>query len=186
MNKYRESTSPLLAAVSPDAVNPVSSVGNSSYDRFLARSELTEIQKFLRNAANHPSTHKYERALLESPFRHDRRMTLACFALAQVCETFVATVAERGCIGKQRSVMLKDLRPFGCRFIHEDHLWVPYNRLWGRVEPFYQGERMALVGTAVEYKRKNNTYDYTLVLKHVTRLSSGTKAAVPLHAEPSR
>lgn len=143
---------------------------NDNYDLFVARCDYAEIRELLREASNHPAAHQLERALLESPDRGVDRMTLASLAQADMRETFVATVAGRGFGGKQRTVMLKDLKMFGSKFIQEDHLWLRYNKLWERIEPFFQGQKVILVGTAVAYTRKDRTTDYTLALEHVTKL----------------
>jgi hypothetical protein len=89
---------------------------------------------------------------------------------SQMQETFIATVAGRGFNGKRRTVLLEDLRLFGCKFVQEAHLWLAYNRQWQRIEPFYQGQKVVLVGTAIEYTRKDATRDYTLALNKVAKL----------------
>ncbi len=112
-------------------------------------------------------------------------MMLANLARAHMCETFVATVVARGSAGRQRTVLLKNLRLFGSKFIEEDHVWVVYNRLWERIEPFYQGETAVLLGRAVEYSRKNGTSDCTLSLDYVTKLWMPPQIAAPSGNQPS-
>jgi hypothetical protein len=152
---------------------------DDTYDQFVARSEVAEIRDLLRQASNHPAAHKYERALLESPLRGEGRMMLARLAHARMRETFVATIAGRGFNGRQRTVLLQDLRLFGSKFIEEDHLWMRCNALWERIEPFLQGEKVVLVGTATEYTRKNQTCDFNLALDYVTKLWPPNKTTVP-------
>lgn len=54
--------------------------------------------------------------------------------------------------------------------MQEAHLWVVYKKKWERIEPFYQNQKVVLVGTAVKYTRKNGTCDYTLAIQKVTKL----------------
>lgn len=152
---------------------------DDAFDQFIAHSAMAEICYLLRQASNHPAAHKYERALLESPLRGDGRMRLAGLAYARTREIFVAVIAGRGFNGRRRTVLLQDLRLFGSKFIEEDHLWTRYNALWERIEPFLQGEKVVLVGTATEYTRKNHTCDYTLVPDYVTKLWPPNKTTVP-------
>jgi hypothetical protein len=151
---------------------------NNSFDLFLARTNLQKALDSLRRVSDHPAAHKYERYLLHCPARGENRMTLVSFARTQMDHTFVASIDARGCIGKRRTVLLKDLHLFSLKFILEDHVWVPYDKHWARIEPFYQGEKVVLVGTAVEYSRKNGTSDYTLVLNYVTKLWPPNKTTV--------
>jgi len=152
-------------------VNPAQQgIANDTCDRFFERMAIVELLDFLRDPLTQAAARRYSRALLESPYRGEERMALACFAHAQITETFVATVAGRGFIGKLRTVLLKDLRLFGSKFLQEDHIWVVCNKAWARIEPFYQGEKVVLVGTAVKYTRKNGSCDFTLGLDYVTKL----------------
>jgi hypothetical protein len=141
-----------------------------TFDQFAARLELRDALDSLRRASLHPKAHRYERCLLDFRNRGEDRLTLVSFARTQVKETFIATVAGRGFNGKRRTVLLQDLRLFGSKFIQEDHLWVPHDRQWERIEPFFQGQKVVLVGTATPYMRKNTTCDYTLAIIKVTKL----------------
>lgn len=145
-------------------------MANDTYDQFFARIELAETVRFLRHASTHPAARRLERAVVDFSQRGEERVTLAWFARARMRETFVATVAGRGFSGKMRTVMVRDLRLFSSKFILEDHLWVRYDKLWTRMEPFLQGQQVVLFGTAIEYTRKNQTCDYTLALENVTKL----------------
>ena len=142
----------------------------SAFDKFVARQLLQDANNILRAASRHPAAQKLERYLLECSERGEDRYTLGYFARAQLTETFVATVAGRGFCGKHRTVLITDLRIFGSRFVYEEHLWLPYNRHWKGIEPFYQGQKVVLVGTAIEYTRKDATHDYTLAIEKVTKL----------------
>ena len=143
---------------------------DNTYDQFVARQELHQLLTMLRDAPSLPATRKFGRYLLEYPRRDKARLTLGCLADAQMQETFIATIAGRGFNGKRRTVMLKDLKLFGCKFLEESHLWVVCDKRWTRIEPFYQGQKVVLFGTAVEYTRKNGTCDYTLAVEKVTKL----------------
>jgi hypothetical protein len=142
----------------------------NGFDQFVARDELQDTLDLLRSISNCSDADRLKRFLLECPQRGEGRMTLASFAAAQTSEIFVATVAGRGFNGKRRTVLLIDLRRFGISFVLESHLWVPYDKRWARIEPFYQGQKMVLVGTVIEYTRKNHTCDYGLALEKVTKL----------------
>lgn len=155
------------------------------FDQFVARRRHDEIRDLMRQVSDYPAARNHERALLESPLRGDGRMMLANLARAHRREIFVATVGARGSAGRHRTILLKDLRLFGSKFIEEDHVWVVYNRLWERIEPFYQGEAAVLVGTAVEYSRRNGTSDYTLELEYATKLRMPTKNAPPTNKQSS-
>lgn len=141
-----------------------------TFDQFVARVEFQDELDSLRRVSNHPQARKYERYLLECPDRGEDRVTLVRFARTQMQGIFVATVAERGFNGKRRTVLLHDLRLFGCKFVQEDHLWLVYNAHWERIEPFYQGQKVVLVGTAIKYTRKDATCDYTLAIEKITKL----------------
>jgi len=117
-----------------------------------------------------PAADEFVRFPAEYSRKAGERLTLADFAALGVSKAFVATVAERGFIKKRRTVLLRDLRIFGVTFIMEDHLWVPYNQHWTQIEPFYQGQKVVLVGTAFEYVRKDKTCDYSLNLQKVAKL----------------
>ena len=143
---------------------------NNTYAQFVAREQLHELLTMLRNATSLPATRKFGRYRIGCDLREKGRLTLACLADAQMCETFVATVAGRGSNGKRRNVLLHDLRLFGCKFIFEDHLWFAYDKKWERIEPFLQGQKVVLVATATEYTRKDATHDYTLEVEKVTKL----------------
>jgi hypothetical protein len=143
---------------------------NDTIEQFVARVEFQDELDSLRRVSNHPQAHKYERYLLECPDRGEDRVTLVRFARTQMQGIFVATVGVRGFAGKRRTVLLEDLHIFGCKFVQESHLWFVYDNRWERIEPFYQGRKVVLVGTAIEYTRKNGTRDYTLAIEKVTKL----------------
>jgi hypothetical protein len=142
----------------------------NDFDQFLAREEQAELLAMLRFASESRRTDKLKRHLVDCPYRGQRRITLAGFADGHMRQTFVATVEGRGFNGKRRTVLLKDIRVFGIKFVLEDHLWVIYDRHWARIEPFYQAQRVVLVGTAIEYARRDSTRDYALSIEKVTKL----------------
>lgn len=123
----------------------------------------------LRSAQHSRHVAKLARCFVESP-EHETRIPLAALAGTNQSQAFVATVGGRGFKGKQRTVLVTDLHPFGLKFLFADHLWVPYDKKWERIEPFVQGLKVVLLGTAVEYSRKDGTCDYTLALTRVTKL----------------
>lgn len=143
-----------------------------TFEQFSARARNSEMLAGLRSVQHSRHAAKFERFLLQCAERGKTRMTLAAFAEANQRHEFVATVAGRGFNGRRRTIILKDLRPFGVKFVFEDHLWVPYDKKWERLEPFFQGLKVVLVGTAVEYTRSDGTVDYTLALERVTTLKS--------------
>jgi hypothetical protein len=168
----RITETPSSAVIKPEAsarTRPTADMVKG-FDRFVATITREAFLDWARRLASYPSSEEYKRASLQWCQGAKTRLTLASLAKAQMRETFVATVAGRGFIRERRTVLLKDLRIFGCKFIHEDHLWLVYDKRWARVEPFYQGQKVVLVGTVVEYTRKNTTWDYTLALEKVTEL----------------
>ena len=143
---------------------------NDALDQFLLREQLRGLLAQLRWMSNFPYSKKSERHFLEYSRRRNERATLACLADASMQETFVATVAGRGFNGKRRTVVLTNLRLFGSKFIQEEHLWSTYDKQWQRIEPFFQGQKVVLVGTVIQYTRKDSTRDYALDLQKVTKL----------------
>lgn len=95
---------------------------------------------------------------------------LGLYAMNTNCQIFVAIVGERSCQGRKRTVLLKDIRRFGHKFILADHLWLPYSRHWERLEPFFQGLKVVIVGTAIPYDRTNGTFDFKIKVEKVTTL----------------
>jgi len=143
---------------------------NNAFDQFMMREELRELFTMLRCASNQPRARKLERHLVEYPRPCNNRFTLAILVESGLRETFVATVAGRGFIGKRRTIVLQDLRLFGSKFIQENHLWVVHDKQWERIEPFLQGQKVVLVGTAIKYTRSDATCDYTLAVEKVVKL----------------
>jgi hypothetical protein len=143
---------------------------NDTFDQFVMREDLRELFTMLRSASNQPRARKFERYLVECPRRDNNRFTLAILVESGLRETFVATVAGRGFNGKRRTIVLEDLRLFGCKFVQEDHLWVVHDKQWERIEPFLQGQKVVLVATAIKYSRNDATCDYTLAIEKVVKL----------------
>jgi hypothetical protein len=159
----------------------------NSYDQFAVHDCYTEICDALREIQQQHQIKTFERALLAPGPGGVTRPTLAGLAGSDQPDVFVATVERRGFSGKRRSVLLQNLRRFGLKFIFADHVWVPYDKNWERLEPFFQGLALVLVGTALEYKRNDRTSDYTLRLTKVVRLwEMPDRRTSPTPYEPCR
>ena len=113
---------------------------------------------------------KLERCFVQLPEHRETRIPLAALAATNRSQAFVATVERRGVKGKQRTVLLTNLHPFGMKFIFADHLWVPYDKKWERIEPFLQGLKVTFVATGIRYSRSNGTSDYKLAFTKVSKL----------------
>ena len=83
---------------------------------------------------------------------------------------YIATVEHRSTHGTHRTILLKDIRIFGLPLLIEDHIWVQYDKLWSRIEPFFQGQKVLLRGTIKPYTRGDGTKDYTIGLEKVIKL----------------
>lgn len=142
----------------------------STFDQFGVRQDYDEICEELRRLQDSRRMTKLERCLLERTPGGPTRPPLETLAAANKTEVFVATVGVRGFTGKHRNILVNDVHRFGLKFIFADHLWLAYDRHWERLEPFLQGLKVVLVGTAIEYTRKDGTSDYGLALSKVTRL----------------
>jgi hypothetical protein len=142
----------------------------NTFDQFVAREDYNNICDGLRSVQHCRHVATLARYFVQTPERREIRIPLAVLAATNQSEAFVATVGGRGLKGRQRTVVLTDLHPFGLRFLFADHLWVPYDRKWERIELFVQGLKVVLVGTAVEYRRTDGTCDYSLALTKVTKL----------------
>jgi hypothetical protein len=142
----------------------------NTFDQFAAREDYNDMCDALRSAQHSRRLTKCERCFVQTPECGEIRLPLAALAATNQSKVFVATVGGRGFMGKRRTVLLTDLRPFGLKFIFADHFWVPYDKQWERIEPFVQGLQVVLVGTAVEYSRTNGTSDYKLAVTKVTKL----------------
>lgn len=136
----------------------------------MTQSSLEAVLQWARELGKYPDSKEYKLALSLSHPTARGRLTLSTIARARTLQTFIATIVGRGSNGKRRTVLLKDLRIFGIKFFREDHLWVLYDKRWCAIEPFFQGERVVLVGTAMKYTRKDSTQDYTLELERVVKL----------------
>jgi hypothetical protein len=134
------------------------------------RLRLSQLLDCLRRASSYAAAREYERALLEWAYRGETRVTLGSFAYSGLRETFVATVGGRGFAGRLGTVMVTNIRLFGCQLVLEDHFWLRRDRLWDRIEPFFQGERVVMVGTVCEYRRKDQSLDYALDVERLTKL----------------
>jgi hypothetical protein len=99
-----------------------------------------------------------------------RRAGLAEMACSQKVFTYVATIQERGMMGQQRTVLVKNLRIFGEQLVIADHMWFTVDRKWEAIEPLIQGQKVVMVGPVFEYGRGDGTKDYRLVLSRVTKL----------------
>ena len=85
-------------------------------------------------------------------------------------QVFVATVSQCGCRGRKRTVCLTDIRRFGGEVILADHLWLPYDRRWERLEPISPCLKVVLVGRAISYTGTNGTVAFNIDLEKVTTL----------------
>jgi hypothetical protein len=99
-----------------------------------------------------------------------RQGTLERIAFSKKVFTYVATIQQRGMIGQQRTVLVKDVRIFGEKLVIADHMWFKLDWKWSAIEPLYQGTKVVMVGPVVEYERADGTKDYKLELSKVTRL----------------
>ena len=104
----------------------------------------------------------------------DRREVLKFF-YEQWCAsrgalTLVGVVFERGWQRRMRTVLVKDLRPFGSSYVIEGHLWMPYDRHWEMIEPFLQGQKVILHGTSGKYRRADGSEDYTMEIVTLKKL----------------
>jgi hypothetical protein len=99
-----------------------------------------------------------------------RQGTLERIAFSQKVFTYVATIQQRGMIGQQRTVLVKNVRIFGEKLVIADHMWFKLGWKWSAIEPLYQGSKVVLVGPVTEYERADGTRDYEVELSKVTRL----------------
>lgn len=118
---------------------------------------------------------------LRNEAKQGRRETLKQIAFSQKEFPYVATMDGRGCSADCRTVMIRDLRIFGEKFILVDHLWFKLDRKWRAIEPLFQGEKLVLVGTVVEYLRANGTTDFNLNLTKVVKLWPTKTRSSELH-----
>ena len=145
---------------------------SSSAYQAAAAEALDELLAKLKSASKLPGAEKFARASLKASFRDkfNDRAVLGVFADTGRTYEFIATVSNRGFHGKTRTVLLKDLRVFGVKFILEDHLWVEHTKLWQRIEPFLQGQKVILRGQAVPYARGDGSQDFTIVVEKLVKL----------------
>lgn len=153
----------------------------NTFDEFIAWNSNKVWLDICRNAGRSGRSSRLKSRWLKRQDQFKERITLAALASANRNYVFVATVVERGFNGRWRNVLVKDVHPFGVQNVWEDHLWLPYNRLWERIEPFYQGWKVVLVGKAVAYTRLNGTVDYAIEPEHVTTLLSREKLTKQRH-----
>jgi len=139
---------------------------------FIARETNDYILNFCRNVEHAGRSSKLKRRWQKRHDYYKGRFSLAALAEANCNYVFIATVAERGSNGRCRNVLVKDVHPFGVKTICEDHLWLPYDRLWCAIEPFFQGWQVLLVGKAVAYTRLNGTADFKIEPEYITTLLS--------------
>lgn len=151
-------------------------------DDFIARQESDELLDMLRNIQQNCRPARFKRYWRNQTKHVKERMTLGALAATNRRHEFVGTVVERGYNGRWRNILLEKVHPFGLDIISEDHIWMPYNWLWQRIEPFFQGCKVVLVGKAVAYTRQNGTVDYSINAEYVTTLWS--RPSLPLNGEP--
>jgi hypothetical protein len=149
----------------------------NTFEQFSARQDYENLCDALRDVQQCQRIKEFQRCLLQTTPGGVTRPILAALAGANQREVFVATVAERGFRGKQRMVLLKDVHRFGLKFIFADHVWVHYDRLWERIEPFFQNLKVVVVGAVHEYNRQDGTTDYTLTMSKLCRLCSSSSCA---------
>ena len=162
-----------MKARNPRSESAVRAAANmpNTFDQLAARAHNEEELSLLRDIQ-----HDEHSAELQQHFRQflDRKVTrvmLGAIADPAFNGVFVATVAGRGFRGSKRTVLLKGLRLFGNKIVLAGHLWLPYDRRWERLEPFFQGCKVVLVGKIAEYTRgRDGTVDYTLNLERVSTL----------------
>ena len=142
----------------------------NTFDQFAAREDYSAMCEALRDAQCRHRLSKFERCFVQAEEDGEGRMPLAAVAATQQSQTFVATVCRRGFMGKQRTVLLADLHPFGLKFLFAEHIWVRYDKKWAHIEPFVQGAKVLLIGAPVLYRRADGTEDYTLTVTKVAKL----------------
>ena len=154
-------------------------------EQFFEQGFYTEMCDALREAQQFPHIKTIERRLLKPLPDGVTRSRLAGLAGTGKADIFVATVEARGSHRKRRSVLVKSLRRFGLKFVFADHVWIPYDRHWERIEPFLQGLRVVLVATIAEYKRQDGTGDYSLSLTKVTKLWPSRRSETEINKRDS-
>jgi hypothetical protein len=145
---------------------------NSVIAQAITRVILDGILEKLQHLSDNRDVTEHVRDTLFLPFRENfkNRCILSVFAEVEKRASFVAVVAGRSCMGKLRTILLKDLRVFGIKFILEDHLWVVYDKKWERIETFLPGQKVLLYGLPISYQRQDNTVDYTIQIERLVKL----------------
>lgn len=125
------------------------------------RFKAMSVLKHARVMSRHQKKKDDPRSFLETRTSEQRKM-FQLLGRLKMSEDFTAIVKERSTYQKQRTVLLTDIRFFGIPYIVEDHLWVPYNAKWERIEPFFQGAKVFLSGVPEKYRKGNGVNDYHL------------------------
>lgn len=144
----------------------------SQFDGFFISQEVDSFLDELRKIGEEPGAFKHYRIAIDSDRRQleEGRVLLKTWAEADKVGDFVAIVDRRGTAGKHRTIMLKDIRVFGVKFVLEHHIWVHYTKLWQRVEPFVQGQKVLVHGRVIPYEREDGSVDYTILPEKVIKL----------------
>lgn len=142
-----------------------------------SKSDMNWVKKKYGERWRYSLLDKLNESLLEagSADGHSYRHMLDAFADAELVVDLSATIGERGHVGKQRTVLLKDLCLFGCPFVVVDHVWTPYSRHWELVEPFFQGQEVLIRGMPFPYTKEDGTHNYGINLERVIKLKTKTK-----------
>lgn len=141
-------------------------------DQFISNMELRDLLDVLKQVRESDVRKgKMERHLHEYRKRYGDRFILGGLCNLGDSLDFVSTVQNRGSNGRYRTILLKDVRLFGIKFLSlTDHMWVRYSRAWENIEPFLQGQKVILHGKVIEYDRANGEISYTVDSSRVLKL----------------
>jgi hypothetical protein len=143
----------------------------SKFQNKLILDDLLKKLKEISQAPDHIiAKHKYAGLHFKSREGINTRLLLELFYEADRKTDFVAVVEQRGFVGKNRTVLIKDLRVFGVKYVFEDHLWVRHTKLWERIEPFLQGQKVMFTAHAVPYEKDSGEIDYTVDIERLVKL----------------
>lgn len=186
-SKQPAARAPIGASAPCSDTHPAKGLAGSradSLEKFELRGDLEHIHEgILGSQLHHPGGYmtslkwtKSDDGLIRANFSFEpdapggRQGTLERIAFSQKVFTYVATIQERGMMGQQRTILVKDVRIFGEKLVRAEHMWFKLDWMWNAIEPLYQGTKVVLVGPVIEYERANGTRDYKLELSNVTRI----------------
>ena len=138
-------------------------------DKLIASSYVDDYLRQLKRAGNDPKAAKHYRVAVDHRSKKGR-VLLKSFADSGQTKEFVGIVGGRGFKGRHRTVLVKDIRPFGIKFVFEEHIWLHYDKMWERIEPFVQGQKVLIRGPVKPYERDDGSVDYTIIPERITKL----------------